>query len=65
MSRQVVLAGTREGQVALWAISNSAGPVKIFSMPEGAGFPVCLDFDGTDTILAGTSQKQLVQWNIK
>lgn len=64
-SKQVVLAGTRGGQVALWAIANPVAPVKIFSMPDSAGTPLCLDYDGQNTILAGTSHKMLVQWDMK
>lgn len=64
-SKQVVLAGTSSGQVALWAIQNPAAPVKRFAMPEDAGRVLCLEFDGADTILAGTSNGTVVQWSMK
>ena len=64
-SKQVVLTGTSNGQVALWAIQNPTSPVKDFAMPEDAGRVLCLEFDGVDTILAGTSNGTIVQWSMK
>ena len=62
-SKQVVLAGTRHGQVALWAL-NRPEPVKIFDMPSDAGIPLCLEYDLHNTFLCGTSGKRVVQWNM-
>ena len=64
-SKQVVIAGTRGGKVDLWAISQPQESVKSFSLPEGAGVPLTIDCHGDTTILAGTSQMMLVQWNMK
>lgn len=64
-NKQVLVAGTRGGDVSLWAVSNPAAPVKIFTMPQNAGMPLCLAFDGLNTILCGTSQNVLVQWDMQ
>ncbi len=63
-NKQVLVAGTRGGDVSLWALSNPAAPVKIFTMPQNAGMPLCLAFDGTNAILCGTSQNMLVHWDM-
>lgn len=64
-SKQVLLIGTRDGDVSLWALSHAAAPVKIFKMPHGAGVPLCLDYDGNNAILCGTSSNMLVEWDMK
>lgn len=64
-SKQVILVGTAGGQVALWAIQNPAAPVKVFAMPENPGRVLCLEIDGTDAILAGTSNGTIVQWSMR
>ena len=64
-SKQVVLVGTSGGQVALWAIHNPSAPVKEFTMPDNPGRVLALDFDGADSILAGTSTGMIVQWSVK
>ena len=64
-SKQVVLAGTRTGQVALWAIANPDEPVKNFAMPGKCGAVCCLESDGGDIILAGTSTNLIIMWSMK
>ncbi|DBA70459.1 TPA: hypothetical protein ACH3X2_011865 [Trebouxia sp. C0005] len=64
-NKQVLLAGTRGGDVSLWTLSSPAAPVKIFSMPQNAGVPLCLDYDGLNAILCGTSQNMLVHWDMQ
>lgn len=69
-SSQVLLAGSQGdasgGLVQLWAIQRPEQPVKSFALPPNAGFPTCLEQEASSTtILAGTSQKVVVQWDIR
>ena len=61
--------GATGGLVHLWKLpqspSEAAAQVKTFRLPSDAGFPTCLAQDGKDILVAGTSQKQLVQWSMK
>lgn len=68
-SGQVLLVGSQGspsgGVLQLWAIQRPEDPVRGFALPPGAGFPTCLEQEATTTtILAGTSQKMVVQWDI-
>ena len=69
-SHQVVMSGSQGGPngglVQLWALHQPQNAVKGFALPPSAGFPTCLEQATGDTvILAGTSQKMIVQWDIK